>query len=43
VIGVPDAYRGQAGERPSSRCAGARPSLTLEALRGILADRLGRH
>ena len=42
VIGVPDAYRGQAARayavlRPDA------PVLTLDALRGFLADKLGRH
>ncbi len=42
VIGVPDAYRGQAAKAFVSLRAGAAP-LTLEALRVFLADKLGRH
>ncbi len=42
VIGVPDAYRGQAAKAFVSLRAGA-PALTLEALRAFLADKLGRH
>jgi long-chain acyl-CoA synthetase len=42
VIGVPDAYRGEAGKVFVKLRAGA-PVLTLEALRAFLADKLGRH
>ena len=42
VIGVPDAYRGQAAKAFVTLKEGA-PTLTLEALRDFLADRLGRH
>ncbi len=42
VIGVPDAYRGQAAKAFVALREGA-PPLTLEALRAFLADRLGRH
>jgi long-chain acyl-CoA synthetase len=42
VIGVPDAYRGQAAKAFVSLRAGS-PALTLEALRAFLADKLGRH
>ena len=42
VIGVPDAYRGQAAKAFVSLRTGA-PALTLEALRAFLADKLGRH
>ena len=42
VIGVPDAYRGQAAKAFVSLREGASP-LTLEALRVFLADRLGKH
>ncbi|MBV9111998.1 MAG: AMP-binding protein [Hyphomicrobiales bacterium] len=42
VIGVPDAYRGQAAKAFVTLKEGA-PTLTLEALREFLADRLGRH
>ncbi|MFI5015744.1 MAG: AMP-binding protein [Hyphomicrobiales bacterium] len=42
VIGVPDAYRGQAAKAFITLKAGA-PALTLEELRAFLADRLGRH
>jgi long-chain acyl-CoA synthetase len=42
VIGVPDAYRGQAAKAFVALRRGA-PSLTLDALRAFLADRLGRH
>ena len=42
VIGVPDAYRGQAAKAFVALRAGA-PALTLEALRAFLADKLGRH
>ena len=42
VIGVPDAYRGEAAKAFVKLRAGA-PTLTLEALRDFLADKLGRH
>lgn len=42
VIGVPDAYRGQAAKAFVSLRDGAAP-LTLDALRAFLADKLGRH
>jgi long-chain acyl-CoA synthetase len=42
VIGVPDAYRGQAAKAFVTLKEGA-PTLTLERLRDFLADRLGRH
>ena len=42
VIGVPDAYRGQAAKAFVSLRTGA-PMLTLEALRVFLHDKLGRH
>ncbi len=42
VIGVPDAYRGQAAKAFCALKPGA-AALTLEELRGFLADRLGRH
>ncbi len=42
VIGIPDAYRGEAAKAFVKLRAGA-PLLTLEALRGFLADKLGRH
>lgn len=42
VIGVPDAYRGQAAKAFIALREGA-PKLTLEALRAFLADKLGRH
>jgi long-chain acyl-CoA synthetase len=42
VIGVPDAYRGEAAKAFIKLRAGA-PTLTLEALREFLADKLGRH
>jgi long-chain acyl-CoA synthetase len=42
VIGVPDAYRGQAAKAYVQMRDGA-PPLTLEALRAFLADKLGRH
>ncbi len=42
VIGVPDAYRGQAAKAFVSLRAGAAP-LTLDALRDFLGHRLGRH
>jgi len=42
VIGVLDDYRGQAAKAYVALKAGAAP-FTLEALRGFLADRLGKH
>jgi len=42
VIGIPDAYRGEAAKAFVKLKAGA-PTLTLEALRDFLADKLGRH
>ncbi|TCZ66744.1 AMP-binding protein [Roseicella aquatilis] len=42
VIGVPDAYRGQAAKAFVTLRPGAVP-FTLEGLRVFLADRLGRH
>ena len=42
VIGIPDAYRGQAAKAFCALKPGAAP-FTLEALRGFLADRLGKH
>ena len=42
VIGVPDAYRGQAAKAFVVLRPGA-PDLTLDALRAFLAERLGRH
>ena len=42
VIGVPDAYRGQAAKAFVTLKEGA-ATLTLEALRDFLTDRLGRH
>jgi long-chain acyl-CoA synthetase len=42
VIGIADAYRGEAGKAFVVLRDGA-PVLSLEALRGFLADRLGRH
>jgi long-chain acyl-CoA synthetase len=42
VIGVPDAYRGEAAKAFIKLRAGAAP-LTLEALRAFLADKVGRH
>ncbi len=42
VIGIPDAYRGQAAKAYVALRSGA-PALTLEALRAFLADRLGKH
>jgi long-chain acyl-CoA synthetase len=42
VIGVPDPYRGQAAKAYVALKPGA-AGFTLEALRGFLADRLGRH
>jgi long-chain acyl-CoA synthetase len=42
VIGIPDAYRGQAAKAYVSLKPGAAP-FTLDALRAFLADRLGKH
>ena len=42
VIGVPDAYRGQAA-KAFVQLRDDAPTLTLEALRAFLADKLGRH
>jgi long-chain acyl-CoA synthetase len=42
VIGVADPYRGQAAKAFVTLKDGA-PALTLDGLRGFLADRLGRH
>jgi long-chain acyl-CoA synthetase len=42
VIGVPDAYRGEAAKAFVQLKVDARP-FTLEALRAFLADKLGRH
>jgi long-chain acyl-CoA synthetase len=42
VIGVPDPYRGEAAKAFVKLRTGA-PTLTLEALRDFLADKLGRH
>ena len=42
VVGVPDAYRGQAAAAFVAMRPGAVP-LTLQALRAFLADRVGRH
>jgi long-chain acyl-CoA synthetase len=42
VIGVPDAYRGEAA-KAFVKLRAAAPTLTLEALRDFLADKLGRH
>jgi long-chain acyl-CoA synthetase len=42
VIGVPDAYRGEAAKAFVKLKAGA-PALTLDALRAFLEGRLGRH
>jgi len=42
VIGVPDAYRGETAKAFVKLRAGA-ATLTLEALRAFLADKLGRH
>ena len=42
VIGVPDAYRGQAAKAFVSLRPGAAP-FTLDALRAFLADKVGKH
>jgi len=42
VIGIPDAYRGQAAKAFVKLKAGAAP-FTLEALRDFLSDKIGRH
>jgi long-chain acyl-CoA synthetase len=42
VIGIPDAYRGEAAKAFVKLRAGA-PELTLEALQEFLADKVGRH
>jgi long-chain acyl-CoA synthetase len=42
VIGVPDAYRGEAAKAFVKLRDGAAP-LTIEALRAFLADKVGRH
>jgi long-chain acyl-CoA synthetase len=42
VIGVADAYRGEAAKAFVKLRRGA-PPLTLETLRAFLADKLGRH
>jgi long-chain acyl-CoA synthetase len=42
VVGVPDAYRGEAAKAFVKLRPGA-PPLTLEALRAFLADKIGRH
>jgi long-chain acyl-CoA synthetase len=42
VIGIPDAYRGQAAKAFIKLKAGAAP-FTLEVLRDFLADKIGRH
>lgn len=42
VIGIPDAYRGQAAKAFIKLKAGAAP-FTLETLRDFLADKIGRH
>jgi long-chain acyl-CoA synthetase len=42
VVGVPDAYRGEAAKAFVKLRAGA-SGFTLEALRAFLADKLGRH
>ncbi len=42
VIGLPDAYRGEAAKAYVTLRPGA-PTLTLEALHDFLRDRLGRH
>ena len=42
VVGVPDAYRGEAAKAFVKLREGS-PSLTLEALREFLADKIGKH
>jgi long-chain acyl-CoA synthetase len=42
VIGVPDAYRGEAAKAFVSLKPGA-PALTIDGLRAFLSDKLGRH
>jgi long-chain acyl-CoA synthetase len=42
VIGIPDAYRGQAAKAFITLKRGA-PAMTIENLRAFLADKLGRH
>ena len=42
VIGIPDAYRGEAAKAFIKRRAGA-PPFSIEDLRAFLADKLGRH
>jgi long-chain acyl-CoA synthetase len=42
VIGVPDAYRGEAAKAFVKLRDGAAP-LTIEALRAFLSDKVGRH
>ena len=42
VVGVPDAYRGEAAKAFVKLREGS-PPLTLEALRAFLADKIGRH
>jgi long-chain acyl-CoA synthetase len=42
VVGVPDAYRGEAAKAFVKLRAGA-PPLTLDALRAFLADKVGKH
>jgi long-chain acyl-CoA synthetase len=42
VIGVPDAYRGQAAKAFITLRPGA-PAMTIEDLRAFLSDKLGRH
>jgi len=42
VIGIPDSYRGEAAKAFIKLKSGA-PTLTLDALRDFLADKIGRH
>jgi long-chain acyl-CoA synthetase len=42
VVGIPDAYRGEAGKAFVKLRAGAK-EFTLEELQGFLRDRIGRH
>ena len=42
VVGIPDAYRGEAAKAFVTLRDGAEP-LTLEALKTFLADKIGRH